>query len=385
MAEMPPPTISIIGAGLSGLVLGRCLRHHGVHCSIYESAAERFGTGRHSYGITLHSSVYTPLLKYLDLDDHNFRKQVAIDTLVGGVGSTNGSPASSGHSFRANRHRLEALLRRGLFIQQDHRLSRLESRPTSQKLHFANGEQRHSDVVVGTEGPHSPTRKAISPTMEFKILPYAVYNGKRRMRRQAFEATMAPGMRGANVLEHREGQTQLQLSINDSTNEEVSLSWTYSRPARPGNDPLFNPDRPNSGAREIPDAFFTEVAGISHNLEGPFREVFDVRTMRQEDRILNWLMRSVCVPTEDLTAATDKNVLLIGDAAHATPILGGNGANEAIRDGIALAEYMVEEGEFGMGELTNFYQRRYEEWQREVEESERRIARMHGLDEKANL
>jgi 2-polyprenyl-6-methoxyphenol hydroxylase-like FAD-dependent oxidoreductase len=72
-------------------------------------------------------------------------------------------------------------------------------------------------------------------------------------------------------------------------------------------------------------------------LEHPFSDAFDVEYMRG-DRILHWLMRDTLVPLDDLTRLAERRILLIGDAAHAMPILGGDGANATILDAVELAE-----------------------------------------------
>ena len=64
----------------------------------------------------------------------------------------------------------------------------------------------------------------------------------------------------------------------------------------------------------------------------------------------------------------------MGDAVHAEPILGGEGANLAIEDGMRLAE-LIAEGK----PLSHFYQERQDVWARSRKESKARIAAMHGV------
>jgi len=376
LPSMSQPQISIIGAGLSGLVLGRCLLQHGISSVLFDQGVARSGSTRHGYGITLHPWAYKPLLKYLDLDEGTFRKRLAVDAAVGGVGriESNSSPVAEDtdvSSFRANRQRLENMLSEGLSVRWEHDLANVKSEDSSNTLEFRNGQQLQSAIVVGAEGPHSQVRKFISPSTDFNVLPFAVYNGKRRLILETFDEKYASDMDGATVIERRKGQTLLQITVNDRTSQSVSISYTYSRPAHHP-DPIFNPDRPASGARDIPAEFFNEIAGLE-DLQGPFKEVFDVDKMHG-DRLLNWLMRSVLVSVPELKGAADHGIVLMGDSVHAGPILGGYGANAAIKDGVELAEYIIEHG---TKSLAGFYESRYETWRQYVESSEAQLGQMH--------
>ena len=374
---MSQPQISIIGAGLAGLVLGRCLLHRGISSVLFEREVARTGSTRHGYGITLHPWAYRPLLKYLDLDETLFRKKLAVDSAVGGVGriESRSHPLieeTDAASFRANRQKLEQMISEGLDVRWEYGLAEVKLKHSSNVMHFRNGHELQSKLVIGADGPHSEVRKSISPQTNFNVLPFAVYNGKRRLSRETFDEKYASYMDGANMLERRDGKTLMQITVNDRSNESVSISYTYSRPAKQP-DPLFKPERPVSGATDIPDEFFTEI-GELQNLEGPFKEVFDVDEM-QSDRLLNWLMRSVFVQVPDLNIAADQGVVVMGDAVHAGPILGGYGANAAIKDGVELAEFILEKG---TDNLSKFYEPRYQTWQKYVESSEAQLAKMHG-------
>lgn len=66
----------------------------------------------------------------------------------------------------------------------------------------------------------------------------------------------------------------------------------------------------------------------------------------------------------------------MGDAVHAEPILGGEGANVAIQDGMRLAE-LLSDGR--TARLLQFYDDRQDAWAKSVRESKARISAMHGV------
>ena len=83
---MSQPTISIVGAGIGGLTLGRCLLQRGIRAVLYEKASS---SSRHTYAITLQPSSYRPLLKVLNVDEATFKARVAVDAGIGGSGNIN--------------------------------------------------------------------------------------------------------------------------------------------------------------------------------------------------------------------------------------------------------------------------------------------------------
>jgi 2-polyprenyl-6-methoxyphenol hydroxylase-like FAD-dependent oxidoreductase len=86
-------------------------------------------------------------------------------------------------------------------------------------------------------------------------------------------------------------------------------------------------------------------------------------------------MRSVFVKGSELLEAAKKGIVVMGDSVHAGPILGGYGANAAVKDGVEMAEQIIANGTEGLSE---FYEPRYENWRKYVDMSERQLAEMHG-------
>ena len=382
-------TVPIIGAGIAGLTLGRSLRHRGIPSIILEKASSK---PRFNYAITLHSTAYQPLLKILNLEETAFKKRVAVDAEDDGTGKIGDNielPSSAGlystnSSFRANRAKFEQLLREDLDIRWQTTVRSIEKTSQGHSLRFHDTELLFgSKFLVGADGVHSDVRKLFLPaSSRLDVLPYVAFNGKRRMERKEFDDIFGgeAAEKRTNVWEAKEGNVVLNVSVNEKTSEGVSISWIFSRPMHSNEDPLHRPNRPNDDAKKIPDEFFLEVGGLK-NLKSPFSAIFDMEKVRG-DRILHWLMRTTSAPMPDLrTLLVKSGVCLIGDAIHAEPIVGGNGANAAIMDAMKLADAISSDEEDG---VLKWYDEQHSIWVQGAEGSQKHIARMHGSSARAS-
>lgn len=377
----PHPTnamkITTLGAGIFGLVLARSLLSKSKSKSLPNLNLRIYTkpplAPKNNYSITLLPRSYRPLLRLLGLDENEFRRRIA-------VGEGNGE------EMRVNRGALESLLREGVEVRE----REVRGLGANGEVEFLDGERESGGVVVGTDGVHSVVRKAVvensrSSSGDFEILPFAVYRGKRRVSPNFFgEKAMGEGSLSRKITRGDGTTALLRISIDSEPRKEkdqIDISYTYSRPATGSSDPLLRPDRAKDEAKKIPEALFEEIESLQGQLDEPFTSIFSGPAMR-EDGLLHWLMRTLSVEQNVLEAAArEKGIVLIGEAASAEPILGGLGANEAIEDAMALAEFLWESGEAG---LEKFYGLRKREWDRGVEASKVRIAEMHGVPH-ANL
>ncbi|EPE26255.1 hypothetical protein GLAREA_02167 [Glarea lozoyensis ATCC 20868] len=179
-------------------------------------------------------------------------------------------------------------------------------------------------------------------------------------------------MKDSNVIEVKQKDSILNISVNEQTPEQFSVSWVYSRPSRGASDALHKPNRPLSSATAIPAEFYQEI-GALEDLSQPFKEIFNANKLRSE-RVLHWLMRTILVSLSELQELGREGVFFMEDAVHAEPIIGGNGANAAIRDGVGLAECISEDGTTG---VLKWYDTQYGRWKEGVDESEKMIAKVH--------
>jgi tyrosinase len=314
--------------------------------------------------------------------EHVFKSRVAVDAANGGTGKISdvsiGAGNNRGECFRANRGKLEEWLREGLDIRWEHALQQADqSSGTATLLHFENGQAIESDVIVGADGVHSSLRKSLLSKSELEILPFVVFNGKRRIERAVYEDKVAPHLEDSNVINFKHGDARLNFNISDYDKAKVSVSWTYSRPSRGDGDALHKPGRELSKATVIPEELFEELDQFRQvGLPPPFADLFSPKMVRN-DRILHWLMRTADVPKEDLQNLAQKGIVLMGDAAHAHPIVGGNGANIAIEDAIHLAEHIAAMQKTDNHDFSDWISQRYPEWTESIQTASANIERLH--------
>lgn len=310
------------------------------------------------------------------MDESTFRERLAIDASRAGTDNISGDLLVSGvdttpGTFRCHRGRLEQFLRQGQDIRWGHNIEDIET--TQQKIivRTQNEQAIESNILIGTDGVHSQVRKSLAPEIQLKVLPFVVFNGTRVVPLDGFQNTIAPQMQGLSIIQCRQKDVVLQIAVHEYTATDVGIDYTYSRRARQ-NDPLHKPGRAIAGATDIPEEFYTELQELE-DLGQAYKEVFDVSKIRQ-DRLLHWLMRSTLGTEQQINDLTGRGVLLVGDAVHAMPILGGEGGNNAMKDGVDLAEHLIAHGPQG---IKTFSSTNYNRWRKGVEESEQRLAEMH--------
>lgn len=371
----------IIGAGIGGLTLGRCLQRHKIPFRIYERADE---SPRHNYGISLTQRAYQPLLEVLQTTVDDFRRSLAVvkahgtrdsaaERIADGSRHIDAQTGASGTDFRVNRSAFEKLLSEPTkqHIQYSSHIKSIKpaSNPPNQIEVTFDGGFAVSGLLIDCSGVHSPVRNGFLPDCEPVIHPFVAVNGKRYLKPNVWQESYAEEFGEETSLqtivqfEHEhDGRTrsitaQLEISINETVLnaaqdqlERVSISYTYSRKAFPDSDALYLPSRPKQAAKDIPPQYFQEMTSLtkSGNLSPAYKEAFS-GTSTDKDRRLNWLLRSIHLEDSDTKALRDQGVVMIGDAAYAEPIVGSvpGGANHVIGQAMQLAERLALEWESG--------------------------------------
>lgn len=369
-STMAPTPVRIIGAGLSGLTLGQCLRGKSVPAIIYERV--KANPTRNNHGITLYKSTYKPLLDTLKITEDEFRRQVGV------CHPDSGAAVSDDQRLRVNRAALTRMLEQDLNIKFEHKLTSIASNDKLRSVSFQISAEESTetfDLLVAADGVHSATRSQLNitkPAFDLEVLPYIVFNGKRRVK----YSTLPPGLLECfatpDGITHTEDGVVLSIKADfwDAEKQTVAVSYTLSRIAGDKDQPLL--DRNISDAESLAKRFVEEVAALGQ-LPSPFGQVFNPSTM-SEDRLLHWLMRSSLMDDKAIKdAASNKGVVLLGDAAHAQPIP-GNGANLAINDALEIARHMKAGGEF---DVSAFLEARSTDWVDGKRENEQNLEDLH--------
>ncbi|GJJ73295.1 hypothetical protein EMPS_05653 [Entomortierella parvispora] len=399
--------ILIIGAGIAGLSLARTLAAHSIPAIVFDDASE---TRRQGFGVTLRSWGYDSLLKRAGVTAQDFQETVATDAAVGGHGyiSTTvhdvytgtdlikmahrpGAQMVTQEFFRANRFRLREFLMKGrvnerspIDVRFQHVFEGYEvlSDKKGVVAKFANGERVEGSILVAADGVHSTVRKLVLPQILPSVLHSVTFNGIINLPRKEFDTTSLGTMMEKNNVYIGMGDLfNISLAVNDQTDSEVELSWSYSRPIKslldPESDTLYerNAEDPNM----IKEAFFDEIATFQPSLASPFAEIFASESIRKTVRY-QWVMRSIRCSREDLIETAWQRsglVVLIGDAAHAMPIFAGEGGNHGLLDGVQLGDLIAEHSknqDEGMNvAIQTFYDGALERWSDALDGSEKRL------------
>lgn len=362
---MPQASVRIIGAGLSGLVLGQCLRRRNIPAVIYEKSKE--SPTRNNYGITIHPEAYRALQRSTDLDESSFFSQVGVHN----------SSASAGEAaVRVNKAAVMRVLQDKLDIRWE---TKIEPMTTAKGARRFTADQGYSEIgsgiVVSADGVHSPVRKTLGLTSEFeiKVLPYVVFNGKRRLAPSNLKNGLEKCFDHPDGISHQQGDTVLSIKADfwDAEKDIAGISYTLSRPATDKDQSLL--ERSVSDAETLASHFVDEVRVLGE-LPRPFSQAFDPDAMG-EDRLLHWLMRSSLFNGAAIEHyAKWRGVISMGDAVHAQPIVGGSGATTAILDAFELAKHIHSANEV---DAAAYVVARAEAWQDDRQRAEQAIHELH--------
>ena len=313
------PNVVIIGGGIGGLFAANALIGQGLRVSVYEQAS---ALGEVGAGVFVTPNAVRHLER-VDLGP-------AVEKWGARVGPGSyyfrhdGTPIApvqvsdaSGWNATFGMHRadfvdfLAANLPAGI-VHTGHRAIGFEQNDVAARVKFANGATAEAEVVVAADGIHSELRSCVSPPSKPVFHGTISYRGlvsRERLPNWPMDRWQmwAGPSRHFLVFPVRHG-TMVNYVGFVPTDEEMKESWSA-----PG-DP----------------------AVLRREFEGWDPRIGNV--LQQVDKTFRWALYD----REPLPTWTKGRLTLLGDAAH--PMLPhlGQGANQSIEDGIALATILAQ-------------------------------------------
>ena len=304
----------VVGGGIGGLFAANALIAHGLEVAVYEQAP---ALGEVGAGVYITPNAVRQMQRV--------GLGAAVEKWGARVGPKSqyfrhdGSPIApvqvtdaSGWSANFGMHRadfvdfLAAALPAGV-VHCDHRAIGFEQAGEIARVRFANGATAEADVIVGADGIHSALRPYVFPPSTPVFHGTISYRGLVHRERlpdwpmERWEMWAGP-KKHFLVFPERHGEMVNNVGFVP-TDEEMKESWSA-----PGD----------------PDVLRREFEGWDPRI---------TRVLKQVDKCFRWALYD----REPLPTWTKGRLTLLGDAAH--PMLPhlGQGANQSIEDGMALA------------------------------------------------
>ena len=312
------PNVIIVGGGIGGLFAANALTAHGLPVAVYEQAPAlgEVGAGvfltpnsvRHLQRVGLGPEVERWGAR-VGPGSHYFRHDGAP---IAPVQVTD----SSGWNATFGMHRADFVefLAKALpagVVHTGHRCTGFEQDGDKARVSFANGNAAQADIVIGADGIHSELRPFVFPPSNPVFHGSVAYRGivaHERVPHWPTDRWLMWLGKGKHFLAFpvRAGKLINYVGFVPA-DQEMKESWSA-----PGD----------------PDVLRREFAGWDPRIEG---------LLQQVEKTFRWALYD----REPLPSWTRGRLTLLGDAAH--PMLPhlGQGANQSIEDGMALATILA--------------------------------------------
>ncbi|MHB8507972.1 MAG: flavin-dependent oxidoreductase [Candidatus Dormibacteria bacterium] len=182
-------------------------------------------------------------------------------------------------------------------------------------------ERTEADLLVGCDGIHSNTRRALYPD---EGPPR--WNGVTMWRGVSRSKPFMSGRSMVNIGSSKQRVVVYPISSSGSAAGETTINWVATR---------------KESTSEVPPQDWTYVAHREKVLAAFSGFTFDFLDVVQLIREAEVIYQYPMVDRDPLPSWDFGRVTLLGDAAHPMQPVGGNGASQAIRDARVLARELV--------------------------------------------
>lgn len=325
---MPAHSITVVGAGLSGLVCARILQQHDLPVTVYE--ADTGPDARQQGGsLDIHDDTGQIALKQAGLyDQFRARTHVGGEDMrlldrTGRVHIDRREPAGGDNRPEIDRTELRQLLLESLApgtITWGRKVIAARPDPTGHTIDFADGSTVHADLVVGADGAWSRIRPLLTPaTPHYTGITIVEFRLADAVARHP-DALALVGRGSFFALSDNK-------FIGGHGGDTIALGCAMRVPENWIADCGIDWDDPDS---------------VRSGLIGRFADWQPALTdlIRECDDGTIWPRPIHALPT-GLTWQRTPGVTLVGDAAHLMSPFAGEGANIALADGADLAREII--------------------------------------------
>lgn len=332
------PNIAIIGGGIGGVALAVACLHRGIPFTLFERD-KSFSDRSQGYGLTLQqASKAMKSFGIKSLKEGIVSSKHIVHTTEGNIigewGMRKWMPSDTKKSQKqTNIHISRQSLRLALLeqlgghnsVQWGHQLLNFKESDTKIDLSFqVNGEIKNvqTDILVGADGIRSSVRKLLlgEEILPLRYLDCMVILGICSLK--SIKNIESPLLDGATVFQTANGKERIYMMPYS----EEAIMWQLSFPIS------------EEAAKEISTKgknSLKEEAIQRTNWHSPIPEIIKATL---ESEISGYPVYDREILSTTLFEKTEKNITLIGDAAHPMSPFKGQGANQALLDALSFAQ-----------------------------------------------
>ncbi|KAK7746795.1 hypothetical protein SLS53_001983 [Cytospora paraplurivora] len=324
-----PSEVAIIGGGLAGLTLAIALHRLKIPCTVYEARPENSNLGG---GLMLSPNALRALdslglyerlrSKALEFDKLYFKddKDETTDIYYFGSKAIYGYQALRIMRKDLLGELLAMLRERSIPIYFNSALATVKSGSTNNNVEFTftNGQTASASLLVGADGIHSTVRSTFLPEVKPKYagilgISCIIQRSQLRIPVDYGLPAIAVGKPGGFLLVPQKSDgSEIYVGAQRLFAELDDAGWNSLRKDK---EKLYNMIHENQA--DWPDIVQSALEAMSLDRMG-FWAFYSL------PRLSSWLSEA-------------RNIILVGDAAHAIPPTVGQGANQAIEDVYTLA------------------------------------------------